>query len=91
MPPRPWKTISSPIVYQIPWTKVGEDFAEMPDGKQTIYGIIECRDAVGVLPFLDSEQVILVRQYRYVFDESHRWEMPTSGLKPGEIRQQAAR
>jgi ADP-ribose pyrophosphatase len=62
----------------------------MPNGKQTIYGVIECKDAVGVLPFLDNDHVILVRQYRYVFGENHRWEMPTGGAKPGESLEESA-
>jgi ADP-ribose pyrophosphatase len=90
MPPKTWKTLSSRVVYQNPWTKVREDIAELPDGRQTIYGVIECQDAVGVLPFLEDDRVVLVRQYRYVFDETHRWEMPTGGAKPGESLKQAA-
>jgi ADP-ribose pyrophosphatase len=33
----------------------------------------------------------MVRQYRYVFGEDHRWEMPTGGVKPGETLEAAAR
>ena len=91
MPPKPWKTLSTRFVYQNPWTRVREDIAEMPDGKTTIYGVIECGDCVGVLPFIDEDRVVLVRQYRYVFGENHRWEMPTGGVKPGELLEQAAR
>jgi ADP-ribose pyrophosphatase len=91
MPPKPWKTLSSRVVYENPWTKVREDVAEMPNGKQTIYGVIECGECVGVLPFIDDDHVVLVRQYRYVFDENHRWEMPTGGVKPSESLQEAAR
>jgi ADP-ribose pyrophosphatase len=91
MPPKPWKTLSSRIVYENPWTRVREDIAEMPNGKQTLYGVIECGDCVGVLPFLDADRVVLVRQYRYVFGENHRWEMPTGGVKPGETLKEAAR
>lgn len=91
MPPKPWKTLSSRQIYQNPWTRVREDIAEMPNGKTTIYGVIECGHCVGVLPFLDDEHVIMVRQYRYVFEESHRWEMPTGGVKPGEPLEVAAR
>ena len=72
MRPKPWKTLSTRLVYQNPWTRVREDIAEMPDGNTTIYGVIECGDCVGVLPFLDEGQVVLVRQYRYVFGENHR-------------------
>lgn len=91
MPPKPWKTLSSRTVYENSWTRVREDIAEMPNGKRTIYGVIECSDCVGVLPFIDDEHVVLVRQYRYVFGENHRWEMPTGGVKPGESLEEAAR
>ena len=91
MPPKPWKTLSSREVYKNPWTRVREDLAEMPNGNTTIYGIIECGHCVGVLPFLDNVHVVMVRQYRYVFAENHRWEMPTGGVKPGESLEAAAR
>ena len=91
MPPKAWKTLSSRLIYQNPWTKVREDIAEMPNGKTTIYGVIECGQCVGVLPFLDNDHVVMVRQYRYVFGEDHRWEMPTGGVKVNETIEAAAR
>jgi ADP-ribose pyrophosphatase len=90
MPPKPWKTLSSRQVYQNPWTRLREDIAEMPNGKTTIYGVVECGECVGVLPFIDDQNVVLVRQYRYVFGEDHRWEMPTGGVKRGESLLDAA-
>jgi ADP-ribose pyrophosphatase len=86
----PWKTLKSRLVYQNPWTSVREDIAEMPDGNTTIYGVVEAGECVGILPFLDDGRVVLVRQYRYVFGESHRWEMPTGGVKEGESLLEAA-
>lgn len=91
MPPKPWKTLSSRPVYENPWTRVREDIAEMPNGRTTIYGVIESNDCVAVLPFYDDDQVVLVRQYRYVFGENHRWESPSGGVKPGESLREAAR
>ena len=91
MPPKPWKTLSNREVYQNPWTRVREDIAEMPNGKTTIYGVVECGHCVGVLPFVDDKHVVMVRQFRYVFGENHRWEMPTGGVKPGESLIEAAR
>ena len=44
-----------------------------------------------MLPFLDDDHVVMVRQYRYVFGENHRWEMPTGGVKPGEALEAAVR
>jgi ADP-ribose pyrophosphatase len=90
MAPKPWKTLSSRPVYQNPWTRVREDIAEMPNGKTTIYGVVECGKCVGVLPFIDERRVVLVRQYRYVFGENSRWEMPTGGVHPDEIPLAAA-
>ena len=91
MPPKPWKTLTSRVVYQNPWTTVREDLAEMPNGKSVIYGVVQCPECVGVLPFLDDERVVMVRQFRYVFGEDHRWEIPTGGVKVGESLQEAAR
>jgi len=91
VPPQPWKTLSTRTVYQNPWTRVREDIAEMPNGKSTIYGVIECGQCVGVLPFVDTDHLLMVRQYRYVFGENHRWEMPTGGVKEGELLEDAAR
>jgi len=90
MPPKPWKTLSSRPIYQNPWTSVREDIVKMPNGETTIYGVVETGEAVGVLPFVDESNVILVRQYRYVFDENNRWEIPTGGVKTGESLLEAA-
>jgi len=90
MPPQPWKTLSSRTAYENPWTRVREDVAEMPNGKTTLYGVVECGECVGILPFLDDDHVVMIRQFRYPFGESHRWEMPTGGVKDGEGLEAAA-
>jgi ADP-ribose pyrophosphatase len=90
MPPKPWKTQSSRQIYQNKWMSLREDIAEMPDGRTTIYGVCSFGQCVGVLPFLDHDHVVLVRQYRYVQQEDFRWEMPTGGIKAGETPEEAA-
>ena len=70
--------------------RLREDIAELPDGRTTIYGVCEFGECVGVLPFLDDQNVVMVRQYRYVHQENQRWEMPTGGIHPGETAEQAA-
>ncbi len=91
MPPKPWKTLSSRLVYQNPWIRVREDTAELPNQKTTLYGVVETGNAVGVLPFIDDSHVVMVRQYRYVFGEDQRWEIPTGAANPGEAFTEAAR
>lgn len=67
-----------------------EDVAQMPDGRTTIYGVVTFGRCVGVVPFVDADHVMLVRQYRYVQRENHRWEIPTGGVNEGETLEQAA-
>jgi ADP-ribose pyrophosphatase len=76
-------------VYRNPWIRVEEDQVELPDGRTTIYGVVRCGPCVGVLPFLDPETVVLVRQYRYVA-RGVCWEMPTGGVHAGESLEAAA-
>jgi len=90
MPPVPWKTLSSKPIYANKWMRLREDIAEMPDGRTTLYGVVTFGECVGVLPFVDEDHVALVRQYRYVFDENQRWEMPTGGVREGESSEAAA-
>jgi ADP-ribose pyrophosphatase len=84
----PWRTLSSRVAYQNPWIRVDEEQAQLPDGRTTLYGVVRCGGCVGVLPFLDADTVILVRQYRYVA-RAVFWEMPTGGVHAGESLEQA--
>jgi ADP-ribose pyrophosphatase len=90
MPPKPWKTLTTRPIYQNKWMSLREDIAEMPDGRNTIYGVCTFGRAVGVLPFVNQDSVVLVRQYRYVQQENHRWEMPTGNILPTETPEEAA-
>ncbi len=63
---------------QNPWLRLREDLVELPSGRTTVYGVVSTGSCVGVLPFLDPDTVVLVRQYRYVAGR-HTWEMPRWG------------
>jgi ADP-ribose pyrophosphatase len=90
MPPKAWRTRSSRPVYENKWIRVREDIAELPDGRSTIYGVVTLGRCVGVLPFIDDDHVIMLRQYRYVQQENQRWEMPTGGVHGEESYEEAA-
>jgi len=79
----PWKTMSTTPIYENRWLSLREDLVELPNGRTTIYGVVRCGECVGVLPFLDAETVLMVRQYRYVVGRT-TWEMPTGGVHAGE-------
>ena len=59
------------------------DRVRLPDGKQATREYIDHPGAVAVLPFLDRERVVLVRQYRYPVEEV-TLEMPAGKLDRGE-------
>ena len=84
----PWRQRTTREAYRNPWIRVREDIAEMPDGRTTLYGVVECPPCVGVLPFLDDDTVVMVGQYRYVAGGFY-WEMPTGAMKPGESEEAA--
>lgn len=90
MPIKAWTTKSTREIYRNKWMALREDVAIMPNGRETIYGVCTFGQCVGVLPFVDADRVVLVRQYRYVQQEDFRWEMPTGGIKEGESAEDAA-
>src|SRR2546423_2995024 len=85
----PWKMVCTRPIYQNRWLSLREDLVELPNGHTTIYGVVSCGECVGVLPFLDADTVLLVRQYRYVAGRT-TWEMPTGGVHAGESVEEAA-
>ena len=85
----PWRTTSTRPIYRNRWIDVREDMVELPDGHTTVYGVVECSECVGVLPFLDRDTVLLFGQYRYVARDFF-WEIPTGGQHAGETILEAA-
>jgi ADP-ribose pyrophosphatase len=85
----PWKTLSTRSIYSNKWISLREDLVELPDNRTTIYGVVTCGECVGILPFVDPDTVLLIRQYRYVARRV-TWEMPTGGVHAGESLEEAA-
>ena len=85
----PWQTRSTRPIYENDWIKVREDIALMPDGRSTIYGVVDAGECVGVLPFVDADTVLMVGQYRYVA-QGFYWEIPTGKQHLDESLEQAA-
>ncbi len=85
----PWQTRSTRSVYGNDWIKVREDIAILPDGRTTVYGVVDAGDCVGVLPFTGNDTVLLVGQYRYVA-QGFYCEIPTGSVHAGESLEDAA-
>jgi ADP-ribose pyrophosphatase len=85
----PWTTRSRREVYRNPWIRLEEHVAVLPDGHETLYGVVRCGECVGMLPFPSPSTVLLVGQWRYIPGRVS-WEMPTGAMHAGEAPEDAA-
>ncbi|HZM44761.1 MAG TPA: NUDIX hydrolase [Burkholderiales bacterium] len=76
-------TLDSKTVYRGRLLHVLEDEVRMPDGKSARREYIRHPGAVAMIPMLDAETVVLVRQYRYPA-RRHFYEIPAGKIDPGE-------
>ncbi len=87
---QPWKRLNRQTVYQNPWITVYEDQVQLPTGHVTPYGVVApITNFVGIVPLLNPDTVVLVRQYRYVLGET-TWEIPSGGMVKDEKPETAA-
>ncbi|MFW9831205.1 MAG: NUDIX domain-containing protein [Candidatus Thorarchaeota archaeon] len=87
---RIWKRLKRRLVYTNPWMTVYEDEVQLPNDHQTIYGFMEPKNEfVGIVPLLSAEEVLLIRQYRYLQDEV-TWEIPSGAIDNEETPKLAA-
>lgn len=85
----PWSTRSRREVYRNPWIRLEEHVAVLPNGHETLYGVVRCHECVGMLPFPTADSVLLVGQWRYIQGRPS-WEMPTGAMHTGEAPVDAA-
>ena len=77
------KKIESKQVYNGVIVNVRMDQVELPNGKTAPREIVDHPGAVAVLPLDEDNNVIMVTQYRYAFEEE-MLEIPAGKLDPGE-------
>lgn len=86
----PWKTLSTRLIYQNPWIRLREDEVITPAGKSGIYGVVETKPAIGIIPLSDDLHTYLVGQFRYTLN-TYSWEIPEGGGKDGEDTREGAK
>ena len=50
----PWQTTSSKVIYTNPWIHVREDEVITPKGNAGIYGVVEAKPALGIVPLTED-------------------------------------
>nr|ALS91710.1 NUDIX domain protein [uncultured bacterium] len=69
--------------------RVAVDTTTTPDGKTVRRDVVLHPGAVVILPILDAENVVLLRNHRFAIGET-LWEVPAGTVEPGEPLQACA-
>jgi len=78
-----WTRLGSTARYARGKLTLREDVWRLPDGQEVVYPVLQAGVGVAVLPFVDDSRVLMVGQYRHLFD-AVSWELPGGGALPGE-------
>lgn len=78
---KPFKTLSSRVVWSCPWYNVRQDEIVTPDGKPGVYNVVQHPDAVWIIPVTDMGEIVLIHTYRYTVDD-WCYEIPAGSVKP---------
>ena len=93
MPPetgdREWRFVRTDERLRTGKLVLREDVWRLPTGVEKRYPILQVGLTVGVVPFVDRERVLLVRQFRHL-TRADSWELPGGGGLPGESPEAAA-
>jgi len=84
-----WRFLRSTTRERLGKLTLREDVWRLPTGTERAYPILHVGLTVGVVPFVDPERVLLVRQFRHLA-RAHSWELPGGGGLPGETPETAA-
>lgn len=85
-----WTVVNSKAVYKNPWINVREDKVVRPDGKEGIFGVVEMKPGVSVLPIDDKGNVYLTKEYHYAV-ERETIEAISGGIDKDENKIEAAK
>jgi ADP-ribose pyrophosphatase len=60
-----WKIIHSELLFQNRWMELHEDKVELRPGKITHYTWYRTPDVAVIVPFIDKNTLVMIRQYRH--------------------------
>lgn len=83
------KKLSSRQIFDGVVVKLYVDDVELPNGKKSVREVVRHPGAVCVVPVTDEGEVIMVRQFRYAFNQV-LLEVPAGKLEPNEDPLEAA-
>jgi ADP-ribose pyrophosphatase len=85
----PWQFVRSARIREMGRLVLREDTWRLPTGSERVYPVLQLGVTVGVVPFVDPDHVLLIRQFRHLAREDS-WELPGGGGLPGERPEESA-
>jgi ADP-ribose pyrophosphatase len=83
------KTTQSDLIFKNPWIELYQDKIETRNGNAIDYTWYKAPDVVVIVPFLNSDSLIMIRQYRYPLRKVFL-EFPAGHIENGEDMNEAA-
>ena len=83
------RTIETRRVFEGRVFSVARDRVRLPHGREATLDVVRHAASAVLLPMVDDQHVVLIRQYRYPVDRV-LWELPAGTLDPGESPEVAA-
>jgi ADP-ribose pyrophosphatase len=85
-----WKTIQSDLIFENPWIELYQDKVEIRTGKIMHYTWYKSSDVVVIVPFLNEDNIVMIRQYRYPLRKV-LLEFPAGHIENGEEAKKTAK
>lgn len=74
-----WTITGSKEFYKNPWIKVREDQVIQPDGKESIFGVVEYKEGICVLAVDANKYTYLIKEFKYALG-SYKLQAVTGGI-----------
>jgi ADP-ribose pyrophosphatase len=87
--PRDWEFLRSDTLRSMGRLTLREDVWRLPTGAERAYPVLHVGPTVGVVPLVDRDHVLLIRQFRHLA-RAESWELPGGGGQAGESPEVAA-
>jgi|SRR6187200_298584 ADP-ribose pyrophosphatase len=85
-----WKTIQSNLIFENPWIELYQDKVEIRTGKIMHYTWYKSSDVVIIVPFINKDTLVMIRQYRYPLRKV-LLEFPAGHIENGEDAEKTAK
>ncbi len=80
-----WKTLSTRIAYENPYTYIEESQVVNPGGQETVYGVLKSKaDGVYIIPVDEDGNTYLTQQFRFPTQELS-WECASGRVDEGDF------